>query len=145
MSFQPNRADRLRILNEIVAASRLPVEEQVAAVERICVAHPRLPDGEDAIFFSVWTRESVRCQADLREALVAVASERYRQARGAWPDTLSALVEHHFISQVPLDPDDGQPLRYRQLADGVVFYSVCPEYVHRGKTVEGFRLWDPAR
>ncbi len=156
--FQLSRANRLRILNEMVAASRLPVEEQVAGAARIRDAHAA-DDAElrQLGWYHQWTTEYVTCQAGLRCALLAVASERYRQDHGAWPDALSALVEHHYISHVPLDPHDGQPLRYRQFADGVVFYSVGPDRVDHGglpnratlpmgtDVAAGFRLWDAAR
>ncbi|MFU8892859.1 MAG: hypothetical protein ACNA8L_04450 [Luteolibacter sp.] len=45
-----------------------------------------------------------------------IALERYRLKYGAHPDSLSALVPE-FIPSVPLDPYDGQPLRYRRRDD----------------------------
>ena len=52
----------------------------------------------------------------IESAQVAVALERYRQARGEWPSTLDALVPT-LLDAVPRDPFDGQPLRY-ELRDG---------------------------
>ena len=50
--------------------------------------------------------------------------ERYRVARGAFPESLDALTPE-FIAKVPHDVIGGQPLKYRREADGsYVLYSV---------------------
>ncbi len=47
-----------------------------------------------------------------REASITVlAMEAYRRSRGSWPETLVELVPQ-YMPRVPLDPFDGQPLRY---------------------------------
>jgi len=53
----------------------------------------------------------------------SLAVERYRLANDALPDSLSTLVPK-FLDAVPIDPFDGQPLRYKKLAKGCVVYSV---------------------
>ncbi|MEQ2007932.1 MAG: protein kinase [Limisphaerales bacterium] len=50
-------------------------------------------------------------------AYTALALERHRAAKGAYPDTLAALVPE-FAAKLPPDIFDGQPLRYRRTADG---------------------------
>src|SRR5262249_9621267 len=50
--------------------------------------------------------------------------ERYRLTHeGQWPASLDKLVPKLLVA-LPLDPTDGEPLRYRRLDDGVVIYSV---------------------
>jgi len=61
--------------------------------------------------------------AFLRCAVAAVAIERYRLAIHHWPEHLEDLVPQ-YLGKVPTDPFDGQPLRYRRLADGVIIYTV---------------------
>jgi hypothetical protein len=57
-------------------------------------------------------------------AALACALERYRLARGQFPESLGALVPE-FISQAPHDVINGQPLNYRRTPDGqYVLYSV---------------------
>jgi len=57
-------------------------------------------------------------------ALTACALERYRLARGGYPEHLTELVTT-YIEKIPLDIIDGQPLRYRRTDDGkFVLYSV---------------------
>jgi len=60
---------------------------------------------------------------------VAVAGlERHRLATGGYPQALSDLVPR-FLPAVPLDPMDGQPLRYRLNADGsFTLYGVGPNH-----------------
>lgn len=62
-------------------------------------------------------------QANAKLAVVALAIERFRIARGKLPETLEELVPR-FLDRVPHDPFDGKPLRYRQLPTRYVIYSV---------------------
>jgi hypothetical protein len=96
-----------------------------------------------------------RSQAALRTSMVALACERYRQQHERWPDALDRLVQEKLLSEVPADPCDGQPLRYRRTKDGVVIYSIGLDGIddqgnidrerHQNPGVDlGVRLWDPA-
>ena len=63
-------------------------------------------------------------QAEVDLARVACALERFRLAQGNYPATLAAL-EPQFITQVPHDILNGQPLHYRRTNDGkFVLYAV---------------------
>jgi hypothetical protein len=57
-----------------------------------------------------------------------IAVEEYRLRTGGLPETLSALTP----KPIPLDPFDGQPLRYKKLAQGYVVYSVGEDEVDNG-------------
>jgi hypothetical protein len=61
--------------------------------------------------------------ACLRTSIAAIAVERFRLAYGQLPNTLNELVPQ-FLSTVPDDPFDGQPLRYHRPAKGYVIYSI---------------------
>jgi len=61
--------------------------------------------------------------ARMRLATTALAIERFRLAHGRLPENLNELMPQ-FLSAVPIDPFDGQPLRYHRLAKGYVIYSV---------------------
>lgn len=59
-----------------------------------------------------------------RLAITVAALERHRLATGGYPKTLGELVPR-WVPAVPLDPMDGQSLRYRLNADGTfTLYSV---------------------
>lgn len=63
--------------------------------------------------------ESIR-----RLAGTAVALKRYQLKHGEWPETLEALVPE-FLTTIPTDPGDGQPLRYRrQSNDEFLLYTL---------------------
>jgi hypothetical protein len=64
----------------------------------------------------------LQCQIDL--ARVAIALERYRLAHGNYPETIDVLAPK-FISEIPHDVINGQPLHYRRTEGGrFVLYSV---------------------
>lgn len=64
-----------------------------------------------------------RCHAHLDLARTALAIERCRLATGKVPERLDDLVPK-YLEQVPLDPFDGQPIRYRRTEPGYILYSV---------------------
>jgi hypothetical protein len=68
-------------------------------------------------------RNSAEGSARLGTARIALAIERYRLAQGGLPDSLGDLIPTS-LDAVPTDPFDGQPLRYKKLANGYVVYSV---------------------
>ena len=53
----------------------------------------------------------------LQQARLACALERFRQAKGAFPAELGALVPD-YLPAMPVDVCDGNPLRYRRNGDG---------------------------
>src|SRR5208283_2844567 len=64
----------------------------------------------------------IQSQVDL--ARTACALERFRLAHGNYPETLDALPPQ-FITALPHDLINGQPLHYRRTDDGrFVLYSV---------------------
>jgi hypothetical protein len=74
-------------------------------------------------------------QTGLDAVALACALERYRLARGQFPDSLDALSPQ-FIDKVPPDIINGQPLKYRRTQDGqFVLYSVGWNETDDGGTV----------
>lgn len=65
-------------------------------------------------------------QARCLDTLIAL--ERYRRREGPFPAALDELVPD-FLTEVPLDPFDGNPLRYRCDESGVTVYSVGEDLV----------------
>ena len=71
-------------------------------------------------------------EARRRMLITALALERYRVRHGAYPPALAGLVPE-FLTAVPVDFMDGQPLRYRLSDDGhFVLYSVGKDCVDNG-------------
>jgi hypothetical protein len=147
----------LSLISRQIEVASLPVHEQAAAARRL--------DGEaKSVELNSWLKHlleqdphklfdiNLRHHSRLRCLLMIVAAERYRRAHGHWPAALGELAPE-FVGAVPLDPYDGEPLRYRRLPDGVVVYSVGPDGSDDGGNLDrdnpmgkgrdlGCRLWD---
>lgn len=163
--FRYNQGLTLHILNEAVEISRLPLHEQadrwrawsaltdrpkqrwrflagamtyllIPAVEQFSAAHHRI-DG--------W----------LGVAQVMIAMERFRLARGRWPESPDEIPKS-ILPEVPIDPYCGEPIRVRRAEDGWIVYTVGPDGRDDGANLDpkcrlgisgtdwGFRLWDVA-
>ncbi len=153
------RIDHPRVLARMtrwLAAAQLPPHEQIAAEQALTAERRALPWGAIATrallpgleHFSVAERRRL---AQVRCLIVALAAERYRLGHGAWPEALDQLAPA-LLAEVPADPFDGRPLRYRRTASGVVVYSVGENGTDDGGKVwfeeyarpkdTGWRLWD---
>jgi hypothetical protein len=153
-----SRAATLERWNKLVEISKLPAQEQADRLaelsapqrdEPLVVLSPASP-----AVLARYASEAWEQQAPLRCGVVALAAERYRRANGRWPETLADL-KGAYLPDVPLDPFDGQPLRYRKDEQGVVVYSIGPDRQddggdrtrlntpNKGADV-GFPLWDVA-
>jgi hypothetical protein len=101
----------------------------------------------------------VKSTAQLTCARAALAAERFRLKNARLPDSLTELVPE-FLSAVPIDPFDGQPMRFKTTDEGIVIFSVGenliddsgdlvdhPEQTGRSKRPQdvGFRLHRPDR
>ena len=86
---------------------------------------------------------------------VALAAESYRSTHGGrWPEKL-ADVAPKFLTVLPLDPYDAQPLRYRIHDDSIVIYSIGPDLVDDDGRIDhpdprlctdiGIRLWNVSK
>lgn len=68
--------------------------------------------------------KAARMEAQRELVVTAIAIERFRLRHGKPPRDLSALVPE-FLSKPPVDPMDGQPVRYHAREDGTfLLYSV---------------------
>jgi hypothetical protein len=152
-----DRAFLLRMFNLAEKHARLPMHEQMTAFStlpeppRLAIEYyfSRLLRGPVDLFMRLSWQEA----AEGRCAIAGIACERYRLHHGRWPKMLTEL-QPAFLPSIPLDPFDGQPIRYRVLDDGVVVFSTgkLTDYSglekHRVGLPDdiglGFRLWDPS-
>jgi hypothetical protein len=82
--------------------------------------------------FSKTVQKNLEWAALLRVSQTALAIERFRLGHeDRVPDSLSALVPA-YLPSVPVDPFDGQPLRYARRVEGYVVYSIGPDGVDDG-------------
>jgi hypothetical protein len=156
--LREQRAALLRFMNQAVQAAELPPHERVRALRELDAAADRLPPVPRRVLvpFAPAAAEEQCSQARLRCAAVAVAAERFRLRNGQWPAGLAELQRRGYLKEVPLDPYDTAPLRWRRLEDGLVIYTLGPDGKDNGGALSGadwpadgtdvgFRLWDAAR
>jgi hypothetical protein len=62
-------------------------------------------------------------QKEYYGTLLAIALERYRAARGAFPETLAALCPE-YLPELPQDPLTGEAIGYRRQTEGYLLYSI---------------------
>lgn len=123
--------DMLDYMADGIEASKLPSTQRLARFRAI-------DDQVQGLFFwhvvikrvpPQWAGTAalhLRLLAQLDLARAALAVERYRLATGKVPEQLEELVPL-YTKQVPLDPFDGQPIRYRRTAPGYLLYSILED------------------
>lgn len=80
--------------------------------------------------------QAFQAQAEARLAIAAVALHRYSVVHKSYPKSLEAIVPR-FIGRVPLDPMDGEPLKYHLLENGkFLLYSSGTDGEDSGGSVE---------
>src|SRR5262249_52958054 len=115
-SMDRQRAALLRFMTRAVEGAHLPVEQQVTSFRGLVSTFPQVTIfvrglTVELTYTPEWHR---RCHARLRCATVLIAAERFRRQHDRWPKTIEELVPD-WITEVPIDPFDGQPVRFRRL------------------------------
>ena len=154
-SMKRQRAAMLRHMNELVDVARKPPHEWKAALTPLEGKVAMMP-----VLVRLLVPATVKvAEADIRRfalvrtAITGVAAERYRLSHDKWPESLDVLVKEGLLKEVPLDPYDGKPLRFKRLVDGLIVYALGPDGQDNGGkrdphnpiapgTDIGFRLWN---
>jgi hypothetical protein len=147
--------DFLRKMNEQVPAAKLKDAARATAMGSIEEKY-RLERGVLAAFLIPGIGDATSyTQASMRCAAAGLAAERFRLKHGFWPNDEDELMKQGLLKDVPKDPVDGQPMRWKPTATGLVIY--CPGYTrldYGGKLNRtgnpglnnfdiGFELWAP--
>ena len=96
------------------------------------------------------TQVTAHTQTQMLQAALACALERYRRARGEYPETLAALVPQ-LLAKIPADLLTGEAPRYQRVEkDKFLLYSVGWNLkddggVRKKERTEGDWVWPPAR
>jgi hypothetical protein len=94
--------------------------------------------------FSRATELWVRSAGMNRAMQAALACERYRLARGDWPESLASLVPE-YLATVPLDPFDGKPIRYKRIPEGIKVWSIGEDMADNGGDVLRLEVQKPSQ
>jgi hypothetical protein len=126
----------LDLMEASIEANQLPLHQRRKAVQaaedelgRVSRIHIVLHGFVPAL--SRVTELDLVAIAHVRTARVAIAVERHRLATGRLPDTLADLVPS-YLDTVPVDPFDGEDLRYKKLEAGFVIYSIGEDETDNG-------------
>lgn len=120
--------DTLDFMADYIEASRQPPQLRVARFQEIesRIRQLSFVHAMTKIVTPALARVAeldLRAHAHLDLAQTALALERYRLATGKLPPQLQDLVPL-YLARVPIDPFDGNPIRYRPGAPGYILYSV---------------------
>lgn len=126
---------RDRDLCEYLALTRVVLNPQVSTVQEFLKAGQLAETWREAIprshlMFHLMSPAMgrlsqlyARYYAGQMSTLTALAVQRYRLKTQKLPDTLATLVPA-FLDEAPVDPFDGEPIRYVKQGKGFVVYSV---------------------
>jgi hypothetical protein len=139
----------LRYLTQMVKGARLPTHEQAdfeADIDAEIQASEGLLVRLLTPAYGLVGRKARRCIAQARSLHALLGCERYRLKLGKWPEKLADLVPA-YLTEVPADPCNGEPMRYERWADGVEVTSVGEAGADAGgklfqRNDYGYRLWD---
>lgn len=123
--------DMLDYMDDVIEASGLPPVQRLPRLRAIDAAQQELP------FWHFVTRRNqpalsrvavldARLRAHLDLTRAALAIERHRLATGEVPAELATLVPQ-YLEAVPIDPFDGQAIRYRRTEPGYLLYSIMED------------------
>jgi len=133
----------LAAMTELVEIAKLPPQEQGPRLDAWGTESKRLPPLARMMTPAI-EKVGVKfhgSHTELRDAIVALAAERFRKTKGHWPTSADDLVSAGILKAVPIDPFDGRPLRLTRTADGL---DVSVNDSQRAAADEKlrFRLWD---
>lgn len=157
-----DRAMGLKLISDAIDIAKRPPHEQKAAFKEWKRSWP-FADGDS--FRYLITRLTmpamekvadacVRGRATLLAASAAVACERFRLARGRWPESLDEIPPA-ILPPLPPDPYTGRPLQFRRVSDGVLVFTDADDLPKQrepnpGESRDplegigrGFKLWNP--
>ncbi len=153
------RRSALKYHTDIIHLYQLPPKEALQAVDEY---NQKVVSSQVKPLRFSWINPQLQehflaYQARLRCALLGVATERFHQKYGRWPENLDKL-KPEFLETIPLNPLTGDPPSYTVTEDSVVIAcddpqgritnilrSAQPYLCMPPKKSIGFRLWNPDR
>lgn len=152
-SLVRTRAALLRYNNRWVEIAKLPLDEQPARLKELEKELQSLHMGTQLLggLASRISSASLRDQALTRCAIALLAAERFRKAKGRWPEKFEDLVPD-YLPRVPFDIYVKSALHLLRTEDGLTIYSVGPDETDNAGDFKsnpmtsgsdmGYRLWD---
>jgi hypothetical protein len=134
LTYNDDLALYLDIMEQYIAGSRKPYHQASRDFQAAALRIPPYDEGMVNRFryrrtmllrpiLSFRSPQSGCGTAHLEAAMTAIAIERYRRRDGRLPERLEQL-RPDFLTHLPIDPFDGQALRYLVQPDHYVLYSI---------------------
>jgi hypothetical protein len=130
------KEDEIYYLDQMIEARRmlqLPFPERLERAEEISeeaknniLSKREIVGGFSITSFLKFVGRATQSVARQRLARTALGIERYRLAKGELPAVLVDLAPNYLLD-VPIDPFDGEPLRYKKQVHGFVVCSIGPD------------------
>jgi len=126
----------LDLMDEYIKIYQLPLHQRQKAAEVVDAKFQSTSKFHVLLYvimpaLSRTTIIDTRNTAQLLTTRIGLAIERYRLAAGKLPDELAELVPA-YLDAVPMDPFDGNELRYKKLGVGFVVYSIGEDLIDDG-------------
>lgn len=123
--------DTLDCMTDAIEVLKLPSPERLPRFRAIDAEYSALPfwhvvSKRSPMALGLMCKMDLQLQARIDMARTALAIERCRLGTGQVPKRLDALVPK-YLDAVPIDPFDGQPIRYRSTEPGYLLYSVSDD------------------
>lgn len=131
--------DTLDCMADYIEAADLPVRERTARFRQIAegVQARSILHVKAKVWAPLFTEGLFELDPRIRVhfalARAALTIERSRLATGNVPERLDELVPR-YIEQVPIDPFDGRPIRYKRTESGYSLYSILEDGQDNGGT-----------
>lgn len=155
--FDEDRAASLRVYQRLIDSFDLPMHEQRKGVDELVQQSTR----RETPMTNMMVGSTVRLIASEQRNLallectrVAIACELFRQRSKRWPKSLEEIPKE-FLSEIPLDPYDGKPLRYRILPESIRVYTIGDDgledeertegQVHPSRNLWRIEVWNPEK
>ena len=129
-----------RFMDALGSESQKPYARAQTPVPRFDPVTAQMP----SLFDQARLKDAESSQTQNALLCAALALQAYRAERGGFPDALSDLVTHGYLSAVPRDPfslDGNTPLLYRKQGDAPLLWSVGPD----GKNDNGVPIEDKTK
>jgi len=146
-----DRAYYLQLMERALAATEKPLPEAMDAIEELNRERQQDPARTQHVLSHLimtpctpLVQAHGRLEVIHRIALTSLAIERFRRQEGAAPQSLEQLVPR-YLSSVPLDPFDGQPLRFVVRGGHCLLYSVGYNRRDEGGQVDPADVTDISR
>ncbi|MHC5542922.1 hypothetical protein ACYOEI_32260, partial [Singulisphaera rosea] len=164
LMYRYNQGICLNFMNRAIAIGKKPVHEQPPLwAQWRADTSPKTKSQIDKLSgmlaylmipaMDAFAHAQDRRRASLGACVVTIAAERYRRARGRWPESIESIEEALSIT-LPQDPCAPRPFHLKRTVDGLLVYSVGPDGLDDGGNLTipksfdaknydiGFRLWD---